>query len=285
MRTYLSTVLIVFLAALTPLSAIAVWADLEIGDTDRFVSSTAPLASDPDVQGVVASRITDQAMARIDLGAADVRPLQDGIRGLLHEAVLSFATTDAFRNAWNTATRATHTAVEQVLTSAHGNSATIDLAPVTERVKRQLIADGVSFADRIPVRHTEITVLEANGLGVWRDTAQGLRAAGIWPAVGTVALAAAAVLLAPHRFRALTGVGLACAAGAGSLVIAVTVARGTVLRGLADNGDRSAAGVVYNALTGSLRTTAWCLLAAGLVLAAAAWLTGRLRGTRHAPHA
>jgi hypothetical protein len=63
------------------------------------------------------------------------------------------------------------------------------------------------------------------------------------------------------------------------------VARRTLLQALPDNGDRSAAGVVYDALTGSLRTTAWCLLAAGLVLAAAAWLTGRLWGLRHASHA
>ncbi|WP_329066493.1 hypothetical protein [Streptomyces sp. NBC_01429] len=274
----LSTSLIVLLAVLTPVSAVAAWSDLEIGDTGRFVSTVAPLDSDIHVQRAVADRITDEVMAEVKVG-----PLQQGVRNLLHDAVLSFATTDAFRNAWRTAVRAAHAAVEKVLSSG-GDTVTIDLAPITEQVKKQLMADNVPFSDRIPVRHEDTTVLEANGLGVWRDVAQGLRAAGIWPAVGTVVAAVAAVLLAGRggRARALIGVGAACAIGAGLLVIAVAVARGSIPADLPNNGDRSAARAIFDALTESLRLTAWSVLAAGLVLAVGTWLTGRLRGAWHA---
>ncbi|MFD5029562.1 hypothetical protein ACFWM0_03900 [Streptomyces sp. NPDC058405] len=278
MRTFLSTALIALLAVLTPLSAIAAWADLEINNADRFVSAMAPLASDTDVQTAVAKRITDGVMTQIDLG-----PLQDQVRTLLHEAVLSFSTTEAFKSAWKTASRAAHTAAEQVLTNGGGSRVTIDLAPITEQVKAQLIKDSVPFANRIPVRHSTITVLEANGLGVWRDVIQGLRAAGIWLAVGTVVLTALAVLLAVRRRRALIGVGLALAVGAVLLAAVVMVARGTILEELPDNGDRSAAAAIYNALTDSLRATAWIVLAVGLVLALAAGLTGLLRRGRPAP--
>ncbi|MFJ1749026.1 hypothetical protein ACIOJD_22680 [Streptomyces sp. NPDC088116] len=271
-RTYLSTVLTVLLALLIPLSAVASWADLEIGDEDRFVAAMAPLATEPAVQKAVADRITDEVMTQIDVG-----PIQEGVRGLLREAVLSFATTEAFQNAWNTATRAAHAAVVQVLTSGRGNAVTIDLAPITERVKRQLMDDSVPYAGRIPVRRDEIIVLEANGLGVWRDVAQGLRAAGIWPAVATLALTGLAMLLAVRRRRALSGIGLAYAAGGALLAVTVAVARGTVLQDLPNDGDRSAAAAMYDALTASLRTTAWTVVAAGLVLAVAAWLTGRPR--------
>ncbi|MFE4825978.1 hypothetical protein [Streptomyces sp. NPDC056672] len=274
MRSYLSTALIVLLAVLTPLSAIAAWADLEIGDTGRFVSTMAPLASDPAVQGAVADRVTDQVMTQIDVG-----PLQSGVRELLHEAVLSFSTTEAFKNAWTTAARAAHTTAQQVLASGGGDAVSIDLAPVTQQVKRQLMADRVPYADRIPVRHSEITVLKANGLGVWRDVARGLKAAGVRPAVATVVLAAAALLLSVRRrrHRALTGVGLAFAAGAVVLGVVVAVARTTSLGNLPDNGDRSAAAAIYDALTASLRTAAWWILAAGLALAAIGWLMGRRR--------
>ena len=271
-RTCLFTVLTVLLTVLVPLSAVAAWADLEIGDGDRFVAAMAPLATEPAVQEAVASRITDEVMTQIDVG-----PIQEGVRALLHEAVLSFATTEAFQNAWDTATRAAHTAVVQVLTSGGGNAVTIDLAPITERVKRQLMDDSVPYAWRIPVRRDEIIVLEANGLGVWRDVAQGLRAAGIRPAVGTAALTGLALLLAVRRRRALSGIGLAYAGGGALLAVTVSVARGTVLQDLPDNGDRSAAAAMYDALTASLRTTAWSVVAAGLVLAVAAWLTRRRR--------
>ncbi|MFD5748453.1 hypothetical protein [Streptomyces sp. NPDC127033] len=282
-RTSLSTALILLLTVLTPLSAIAAWADLEIGDTHRFVATTAPLASDPAVRNALADRITDQVMSEIANGGFNVGPLQDDLqramRGLLHDAVLSFTESGAFRNAWRTAVRATHSTVERALTEGRGNAVTLDLAPVVRQVKSQLVADGVPFADRIPVQDTRIVVVEANGLGVWRDVTEGLRAAGIWPAVGTALLAAAAVPLAAagRRGRALTGVGLAVAAGGALLVVVVAVTRGTVLQDLPDNGDRSAGAAFYDALTGSLRGTGWALLAAGLLLALAAWLTGRLR--------
>ncbi|MFE2744366.1 hypothetical protein ACFXKX_08365 [Streptomyces scopuliridis] len=280
MRTYLSTALIVLLTVLAPLSAVAAWVDLEIGDTDRFVSTMAPLASDPDVQNAVADRITDEVLTEVDVGPL----LQEGVRGLLHDAVLSFETTNAFKNAWKTATRAAHATAEQALTSGGGNAVTIDLAPITARVKKQLTDDSVPYANRIPVRHTQIIVLEANGLGIWRDVTQGLRAVGIWPAVGTLALTGAAVLLAVRRRPALIGAGLAYAAGAALLFLGIAVARGSILQDLPDNGDRSAAAAIFDALTASLRTAGWCVLGGGLALALGAWLSGRLARARHTPH-
>ncbi|PVE14173.1 hypothetical protein [Streptomyces scopuliridis] len=280
MRTYLSTALIVLLTVLAPLSAVAAWVDLEIGDTDRFVSTMAPLASDPDVQNAVADRITDEVLTEVDVGPL----LQNGVRGLLHDAVLSFETTNAFKNAWKTATRAAHATAEHALTSGGGNAVTIDLAPITARVKKQLTDDSVPYANRIPVRHTQIIVLEANGLGIWRDVTQGLRAAGIWPAVGTLALTCAAALLAVRRRRALIGAGIAYAAGAALLFLVVAVARGSILQDLPDNGDRSAAAAIFDALTASLRTAGWCVLGGGVALALGAWLSGRLPRARHTPH-
>ncbi|MFJ7996831.1 hypothetical protein ACIQ7D_06665 [Streptomyces sp. NPDC096310] len=285
-RTSLSLALILLLTVLTPLSAFAAWSDLEIGDTRRFVATTAPLGSEPAVRATLANRITDQVMAEIDSSGFDVGPFQEdarrAVRGLLHDAVLSFTGSEAYENAWRTAVRATHSTVEQALTSGRGNAVTLDLAPVVRQVKAQLVADGVPFADRIPVRDSRIVVLEASGLGVWRQVAEGLRAAGIWPAVGTALLAAATVLAAPagRRRRALTGVGLAAAAGGALLVVIVAVARGTVLQGLPAGGDRSAGAAFYDALTGSLRITGWSLLGAGLLLALVTWLAGTLAGRR-----
>lgn len=262
--------LIVLVAVLTPLSALATWADLEIGDADGYVATMAPLASDPVVQNAVAIRITDEVMEEIDAG-----PFQEGVQRLVQAAVLSFADTDAFKTAWITVNRAAHTAVENALTSDNGNTVTIDLAPVVEQVKQQLSNEGVPFADRIPVGDTRITILKSDKLGAARDAFHALQTAGLGLPVATVLVAAGAVLLVVRRGRALIGVGIALAVGGVLLRIMVAVARGPALEDLPPDVDREAAGVVYDALTGTLRTTAWWLLAAGLALALATWLLAR----------
>ncbi|NUK03599.1 hypothetical protein HRW23_20880 [Streptomyces lunaelactis] len=275
MRSFLSTVsvlLIVLVAVLTPLSALAVWVDREIDETDSYVATTEPLASDARVQNAVAVRITDEIMKRIDAG-----PFQEGVETLVHDAVVSFAGTSAFKTAWNTVNRAAHTAVEEALADGGDNAITIDLAPVTEQVKRQLADEGVPFVDQVPVELDRVTILESDNLGTVRDIFHALRIAGVWLPVATILLAAAAVLLAVRRGRALIGLGLALAAGAVLLRIAVAAGRDLSLDDLPPDVDRPAAEAVYDALTATLRTTAWWLSAAGLALAVGAWVLERRR--------
>lgn len=180
MRTYISAALsvafLVLLAVLVPLSALSAWVDLEIDDTDRYVAAVAPLASDPDVQNTVADLITDEAMKQIDVG-----PLQDTVRDFLHQAVQSFTTTDAFQAAWNAANRTAHEAVTAALDGDSGESVTIDLAPVTEKVKQNLVDNGVPFADQIPVQHTDIQIISADRADQMRQSFRWLRAASVWP--------------------------------------------------------------------------------------------------------
>lgn len=266
----MSAVLIVFVAILTPLSVLAVWADREIGDTDGYVAAMAPLASDPAVQNAVAVRITDEVIQKIDVG-----PFHEGVRNLLYEAVISFSGTDSYKTAWNTVNRAAHTAVEQALTSDSGDAVSIDLAPVIEQVKQQLSADVLAFAEQIPVGRTRITILDSDRLGVAREIFDGLQIAGVWLPVATLLLAAAAVLLAVRTRRAFIGLGIALAAGGALLRIAVTLGRGLALDDLPADVDRPAASAVYEALTATLHTTAWWVLGAGLALAAVAWLAQR----------
>ncbi|WP_406731400.1 hypothetical protein [Streptomyces sp. NBC_01794] len=269
----MSALLIVLVAVLTPLSALAVWVDQEIGDTDNYVATMEPLASDSRVQNAVAVRISDEVRKRMDAG-----PFQEGVQSLVREAVLSFAGTAAFKGVWNTVNRAAHTAVEDALAEGGDSAVSIDLAPVTQRVKQQLSDEGVPFVDQIPVEHTRITILESGKLGTVRDVFHGLGIAGLWLPVATALIAAAGVLLAVRRVRALVGLGLALAVGAVLLGVAVAVWRGVCLDDLPPDVDRPAAGAVYDALTATLRTTAWWVLAAGLALALAAWLVDRRRG-------
>jgi len=288
-RTYLSVtwsvVVSVLLAVLVPLSALCAWVDLEIDDTDRYVAAVAPLAADPEVRGTVADRITDTTMEQIDVG-----PLQGTVRDFLHQAVLSFTTTDAFHDAWNAANRTAHQAVT---TALHGNAheaVTIDLAPVTAQVRKKLEANGVPFANLIQVRHTEITLISADRADQLRRTFRLLRAGSIWPAVGTAVFAVLAVVAAGLAGRTRDGPGsgrgtaaalaatavVGCGFALGALVlrVVVAIARHRVLAEVSRS-EKGAAAAVYDALTASLRVTAWAVLAAGLVVALCAVLARR----------
>ncbi|MER7724858.1 hypothetical protein [Streptomyces sp. NPDC096323] len=292
MRTYisaaLSAALLVLLAVLVPVSALSAWVHLEIDDTDRYVAAVAPLASDPDVRNTVSDLITDEAMKQIDVG-----PLQDTVREFLHQAVQSFTTTDAFQAAWNAANRTAHQAVTAALDGESGESVTIDLAPVTEKVKQNLVDNGVPFADQIPVQHTDIRIISADRADQMRQSFRWLRAAGVWPAVGTVVFAALAVLLAwarggPGRRSAVAALTATAVAGAGfalgALVLrgAIALARNRVLAEVPGS-ERDAAAAVYDALTGSLRTTVWIVFGTGLAVAVCA-MAARIRArARRAP--
>uniref|UniRef100_A0AAU2JQC0 Integral membrane protein n=1 Tax=Streptomyces sp. NBC_00049 TaxID=2903617 RepID=A0AAU2JQC0_9ACTN len=274
MRTILSAVLIVLVALLVPASAVAYWADRELGDADRYTAAMSPLARNPAVREVVVTQTTRALAGQIDAG-----PFQSGVDALLGEALGSFADTPAYRTAWDAANRAAHAAFLEALTTGHGDALTIDIAPVIAQVKGELVADGVPFADRIPVTHLSVKVMEYDNLGALRKGFHMLQIAGVWLPVLTLVLAAAAIAVAVHRRRAVIATGLGLAVGAVLLWIAVGVCRGLTLDDLPADIDRPAAEAVYDALTAFLRTTAWVVLAVGLAAALVAWLTGRLRRT------
>ncbi|MEU9617558.1 MULTISPECIES: hypothetical protein [unclassified Streptomyces] len=292
MRTYLSAArtvaVLVLLAVLVPVSALSAWVDLEIDDTDRYIAAVAPLASDPQVRSTVAGLITDATMKQVDAG-----PLQSTVRDFLHQAVMSFTTTDAFRAAWSAANRTAHEAVTAALNGNTGEAVTIDLAPVTRQVRQNLEGNGVPFADRIPVQHTDITLISADRADQLRQTFRWLRACSVWPAVGTVVFAALTVLVpwvrgGPGRGRsaraALTATavaGFGFALGALVLRTVIAIARARVLAEVPDS-ETGGAAAVYDALTGSLRTTVWIVFGTGLAVALCA-VFGRLWAARRRP--
>ncbi|MFB8118532.1 hypothetical protein ACFC51_21965 [Streptomyces sp. NPDC055962] len=277
----LSAALLVLLAVLVPLSALSAWVDLELDDTDRYLAAVSPLASDADVQDTVATLVTDEAMKNIDAG-----PLQETVRKFLHETALSFTTTEAFQRVWDSANRAAHQAVTDSLHGDDGQAVTIDLAPVIEEVKKELVSSGVPFADQIPVQETSITVLPADRADDLRSSFQWLRYCSVWPAVGTVVLLVLVLGLSLVRgglraFMTTTAVvGGGLVLGAALLRIAVAVGRDRVLDEVPGT-DEDGASAVFDALTSSLRTTAWIVLLVGAVLVVGG-IVGRVVAARRA---
>lgn len=297
-RSFFSALLIVLSCVLAPLAAVAAWAADEVDDTDRYVATVAPLASDPAVQAAAANRVTDVAMQHLDLptlleGAApENRPLLEKalgkLGGTLENAVRSFVrdkaqdviASDVFQRIWVDANRQIHSTLDKALTGGGGavkinnQSVTVDLAPVVARVKQRLVDEGMTAAARIPEVHTDFTVLRSDKLGEMRTYLRVLRIAGLWLPVLVALLVAAGVLLAVHRRRVLVAAVLAVAVAMLVLGLALTVFREVYLGALPDTVSQPAAAAVYDTLTRYLRTSVRRVVALAVVIALAAWLTG-----------
>ncbi|MER5385636.1 hypothetical protein ABT040_36210 [Streptomyces sp. NPDC002688] len=285
-RSALSTVLIGLACLLAPLGALSTWAMYGLGDSARYEATMAPLAADADVRDAIAAGVTDGILREVH-----VRPrLQGPVNHFVRDAVRSFTETEAYRTAWEAANLAAHEAVMRALREDREGAVTVDLAPVTERVKRRLADDHMPLAARIPVEHTEITVLEAEDMARLRKGFHVLELAGFWLPVASVVFAAAGIIVAVCRRRAVLATGLGTALGATLLGVAITVGRTLTLDDLPPDVSRTAAGAVYDALTENLRFVCWLLLAMGLTVALTAVLVGvctrhrrAARATRPAP--
>ncbi|WP_237313987.1 hypothetical protein [Streptomyces sp. AMCC400023] len=290
-RAALSAVLTALACLLIPVGALAAWATYELADRARYEEVMAPLAADPAVREALADAVAAGVLREVRVGP----PLRGPVREFTHDAAHSFTQTEAFRTAWHMVNRAAHdavlTAVRAEDTGGGGTggpgvggarAVTLDLAPVGERVKRQLVRDHVPFAHRIPVARTEVEVLSAAELVQLRKGYHVLEIAAFWLPVGALALAAGGVLVATQRRRAVCATGLGAALGGALLGVAVALGRHLTLADLPPDVSPAAAGAVYDALTATLRTVTWGLVLLGTTVAGAAWLTGRLVRHRRA---
>src|SRR4051794_4443298 len=98
-RRIVGTILLIVGCVLVPLSLSAVWVRNTLLDTDNYVSTISPLASDPAVEQAVANRVTDALFTNSDAeqrisnalpkrAAFLAGPLADGVRTAVQRATL-----------------------------------------------------------------------------------------------------------------------------------------------------------------------------------------------------
>ncbi|MEV6207373.1 hypothetical protein [Kitasatospora sp. NPDC051914] len=299
LRSAAAAVLIVLAVLLTPLAVVAAWTESEITDPDRYVATMAPLADDPAVQAAVTDRVTAAIVERLPVESlvSDLAPggaplldallqrlgsaLGSGVTGLVHDGVQRLVQSDAFPAIWDDLNRSAHAAVDRALTGKGGgaveirdDTVTLDLAPVIDRVKQALVADGVVAADRIPEIHTSYVLVKSDQVDDVRTLVRLLSLSGYWAAVLAAACAVGGVLAAVRRRRAAVAAALGTAAAAGLLGLGLTAFRAVYLDRLPAGVDQDAAAAVYDTLVRYLRDAVRLVLVLGLLVALGAWLSG-----------
>ncbi|WP_328913933.1 MULTISPECIES: hypothetical protein [unclassified Streptomyces] len=299
LRAAISALLITLAALLAPLATVAVWVADQMGDTDRYVATVAPLASKPDVQKAVADRVTDAVMTRIDLDALlsavtpDERPhlksalgvlsgpITEGIKDFVHQTVANFVATDAFATIWTQLNRQAHAAFTGVLTGdsdsavrVRGDAVVLDLAPVVDQVRQRLVDRGLTIASRLPTVRADFTLVESKDVRQAKTWFHALQLAGNWLPPITLILAAIGVLLARRRRRALVTAALAIAVGVAALGVGLALFRVIYVDHLPTGTNEQAAGTIYDQLVRFLRVSVRMIVVLGVVVALGAWLSG-----------
>lgn len=308
-RTVLAVVLILLGVLLSPVALVAGWAKWTLTDTDRFVSTYAPLADDPNVQAFVA----DEAMAAIDqrididgltqqlvdglidLGTgpratAALQTLQgslaEGLRSQIRDGIDQFVASEKFSTAWADALRVGHTQLMATLQGDPAAVATISadgtlgipLGPIIAQVKEQLMAHGVKLASHIPEVDRTVVLLQSDLLPTVQLVYGAVVALGTWLPWVVLALLLGGVVVANRRHRAVLwaagGVALAMvvlvvAQAAGRVALQVAIPA-SVLPG-------SVSGLLYDTATGAMRSTAISAAVLGAAVALVGWLSGPSR--------
>ncbi|WP_055695694.1 hypothetical protein, partial [Streptomyces prasinopilosus] len=306
-----SSVLLLSALLLTPPAVVAAWIQDTVSDTDRYVETVAPLASDPAVQEAVINRLTDRVMENVDVGAvtdslagalqdagAPPRavagaealevPLRDAVGTVVERTVSRVITGDDFQRAWEEANRRSHAAVVAVLTGtgtgavrAEGGTVQLHLGEVVDRVRERLVDAGFEKAAAIPDTDRTVTLFQTGELGRAQDTMRVLDVLGAWLPVLTVVLAALAVWTAPaHRVMLMiTGAGTGVMTAV--LLVALAVARRAYLDSVPPAAlPPDAAAAVYDTFVRFLRDSTRTLLVVSVITALVAYLYGPGRPAR-----
>jgi hypothetical protein len=303
-RSILSAVIITLACVLGPLAVAAVWVSDEVGSTSRWVQTMAPLASNADVQAAATNRITDVVVQQTNLestvadatkeleSATSSFPKVSGLLGtvsgavtgqvtsFVHTVVQKVVESDQFKTLWTEANRAAHGAAVKLLTGEGGvlkgsnGQVSVDLGPVVEQVKNQLVANGFGLASHIPAVHTDFVIAQTSSLEKARSGFRLLQILGDWLPLALALMLALGIWLARYRRRALIRAAIGLVIGMAVLGIGLTIGRHIYLDKLPDTVSKPAAGAIYDQLVGFLRVSLRTIAALALVVAIGAFFTG-----------
>ena len=306
-RTVVATLLIVVACVLAPLSVVAVWTRNQVTNTDRYVATVSPLASDPAIQNAIADQITAQVFTYIDIRGLTTQaaealaqrgnlpprladqlqafavPIANGVQSFTRDQVGKVVASDAFTNAWIQANRTAHAELVKALTGEGGGAVTVEndtvsvnLAAFVQTVKAQLVASGFTLAERIPEVNASFVLFQSKDITRVRSGFNLLNTLGVWLPIIMLILLVVGVYVAKDHRRALVGAAVGVAVSMVVLALALAIFRSIYLDAVPANLlPHDAAAVLYDTIVRFLRLGLRTILVLALVVAAGVFLSGQ----------
>ncbi len=306
-RSIAAVLIFVIAAALTPLAMLGNWGHATVVNSEQFLATVGPLAESPQVQAAVSEAVSAAIVKQVDttaivgdflggllnndqLSASLSAPIAAGVNKLIGEIVQGFIASDAFQKVWVTLAGATQKSVVAILQGGNegpvqmqGDQVVLDISDLLTAVQSQLVAQGVSLADKvtIPESDRQIVLFEAPVVAqlqfVYSLTSPILQ----WFPLLMAILFGLAIILARRRPRMVLAVGIALVVTGGLTTWALGVGKTFFVDQLAGTVFGGASGVFWDTLFNYLMTGLQGLMIFGVVLAIAGWYAGSSRPARN----
>ena len=299
-RSVAVVICVVLAGLLTMPAAVAYWGQRTLNDTERYVATVDPLVASPEVQDVIATKVTEAIEKQVDIKAilnnvfagviTDrprleqlVGPLAAAINGLIDREVREFIASDEFADLWVRINTRAQQALHRILTgegsgavTVQGDEVVLDVDEVIKAVKERLVARGLTLVENVPIPETDrqIVLLESEGLEQVRTIYAFGNPVAIWMLPLVAALYLLAFALARRRPRMGVVIGALLAANAVLLALFLSIGRQLFVNHLEGTVFGPASRVFYDTLLAYLERGQDVLLGVGLVLVVAGCFAG-----------
>lgn len=300
-RSIFAAIVFTLATILTPAAVLGHWAHTTVLDAERYIETVGPIGTSPEVQEVFAEAVTNAILEQVDteqlisdllggilpggsvIGDAIAAPLATGVNNLIGDAVARVVASDVFETAWLTLNTAAQRGLVAVLegnqsgpVQVDGENLVLNLDPLIESAKNELVAQGLTFAANItlPETNQQIVLATVPALAqaqtIYSFTAPILN----WIVVFIAALFLIAVFLARRRAWTGVAVGIAIIGSSIFLYSATVLGEGIVTNQFTGTIFESASLVVYQNFLAYLVSGLWALLVLGIAIIVGSWLAG-----------
>jgi len=306
-RSWLAGVAVAIAALLLPTAVVGNWATSQIVNTNNFVNTLAPLASNPAVQKTVSESISNAIDNAIDINKVTSEivdgignalnlppelkklingmsgPMASGVEGLVHSTVTKAVESPAFSKAFTKALTFTHAQAiallagdpNSVVKLGNDGTLTLPLGPLVEDIKQQLVEQKVPFAKMIPAINATVTIAKIPDLALARIAYQIGVGVGMWLPWIVFLLFALSIALARKHWRQLMVGGIVTFVIAAVLGIGLSFGKIIMVASL-QSSLAAASEAVYASIVNYVATVTVGLLFASAI----AIITGALLGLK-----
>jgi hypothetical protein len=301
-RSIIAWILVVVVSIMLPLSVMTVWAVNIVTNTNKYVDTMAPIASNPTVIANTSMRVTNEVFSSADVqkrianvlpkkASALAVPLTDGLHSTVQNQVQKVLSSSFFQKVWNNGNRRAHQTLVNTLsgtnsrttrTLKNGNEVVINISSVADKAIDQLDAKGITVFDTskqvFSSKNGTLTVSVVSSDQVKKVTGlfNVVQKLKWWIPLATLVLAVAAVAVAVRRRTTLLLMALGGSIAVALFLIALGLARNEfVSTAMKKSLNGQTAGIIFDTLLRYLTDGLWISLAVLVALSVILWLVGR----------
>jgi hypothetical protein len=294
-RRVLATTLVVIASLLAFVAIFSVWLNRQALNTDNWTQTSSQLLQQPVIRDQVATRLTDELFASVDVEEA-VRevlppradalaaPAANALRTQVEKRAKTALARPDVQALWADANRSAH---EELLAVLDGGGTTVSTENGTVVLDvRQLLAElqrevgiGGRLRKVLPDSATQVTLFKADELKTAQNVVRVLRPLPVVLILASLGLVAIAMAVAPGwRRRALRAYGIGfAAAGVGALAVRSVAGDAFVSSLTSTAAAEPAVTELWQIATELLVDVAVATIVYGCVMFVGAWLAGPTR--------